>query len=74
MAISNLEYKYLDAALILKIIEKHHMNKYHRSVRGFERETQHTSINKYHQETRESSEKPEPKTGMNRYIGGGKQL
>lgn len=74
MSISALEYKYLDAALILKIIEKHHMNKYHRSVRGFERETQHTSINKVHQETKEHMETPEPKAGLNKYIGGGKQL
>lgn len=70
--VSAVEAKYLDIDLILKIVEEHHMNKMLRSVNGFEREIQHTSIYKGQQENRQSMEnRQEPKTGLNRWIGGG---
>jgi len=68
--ISALEAKYLDIDLILKIVEEHHMNKMLRSVNGHEREIQHTSIYKGQQENR-TMDRQEPKTGVNRWIGGG---
>ena len=70
---SAVEAKYLDIELILKIVEEHHMNKMLRSVNGFEREIQHTSIFKGQQENRAGMiEKQEPKSGVARWIGGGK--
>lgn len=73
LPISALEAKYLDIDLILKIVEEHHMNKMLRSVDGHEREIQHTSIYKGQQENR-NMDKQEPKTGVNRWIGGGNNL